>query len=562
MDNYSEGEKRKTEFDRRNFLKGSAFALAGVVTSAGLVGCSDESDNQTSGSSRENLPTNWDYETEICIVGGGGAGLSAGITAIKEGLGEPLLVEYAPEEEIGGNSRVCGQLLFIPTSVEGAITYQTGLNGAYEVEPELIRSWAENICENVSWLNDLGLDLVVIPTANPEYAEIPGSESCEVYYPSGITPPSAWNFLKETADDLGLKYQYNTRVTELIFDPASKEVFGVKGVCAGKDLYIKAKKGVILACGGFENNQKMLQQYYTPGYPELGFLGSPYNQGDGITMAISVGAELHNMSTVAGHVFGTKIIDKDLLAIRNATWASRDYVYVGPDAKRFCYEETTTLTKHGYYNTQGVWAQLNIPPQTHVIFGSKSFEGADLFPQGATYGWHSLVGQPAYTNQELLDLGFISKAETIAELAQTIGFDTAALEETLTTYNANCAKGIDPDFKRGQDFWYSSPGVEAGEEDTGEMFVAVPAFDLEALEPPYYAMPYYKMLLNTQGGPKRNVEGAIVDIKGNAIPRLCAAGEMGTIYRYIYNGGGNFSDAISSGRLAARTIGSLRSWES
>lgn len=545
---------------RRGFLKGAAAVAAGTAA-LGIAGCSDGSGGQTA-DKPDYLPATWDIECEICIVGGGAAGLAAGITAIKEEKGQPLLVEFAPEAEIGGNSRVCGQILFIPTSVEGAITYQTGLNGGYVVEPELIRAWAENICENHDWLTDLGADLKVSTVSNPEYANVPGSDSCETYVTDGVVGNSVtWDFLKETADDLGLTYQYETRVTELIFDPTTKEVFGVKGTCDGKTLNIKASKGVILACGGFQNNPKLIQQYYIPGYYELGFAGTPYNQGDGIIMAQSVGAELWNMKAVSGNVFGSKVISKDSLAIRDPKWGSKDYIFVGPDSKRFTYEETTILTRHGFYNTDGIYTQLNIPPRTFAIFGSDCFAAAELFPQNAVYSWSYLVGQASYTNQGLVDAGLILKADTIADLAKLTGHDPAVLENTINTYNEHCAAQNDPDFKRGQDFWYNYAGVAAQEEDSGEMFVAVPAFTLVPLKAPYYALPYYKQLINTQGGPKRNVKGGVVDTKGNQVPRLYAAGEMGTIYSYMYNGGGNFSEAISAGRLAVRSIGELDAWD-
>jgi succinate dehydrogenase/fumarate reductase flavoprotein subunit len=551
---------KSSMISRRGFLTGAATVAAGAAA-LGLAGCAD-TPNEPAEVKPDYLPETWDLECEICIVGGGAAGLAAGITAIKEEKGQPLLVEFAPEAEIGGNSRVCGQIIFIPTEVEGAITYQTGLNGGYVVEEELIRAWAENICENYDWLTDLGADLKVSTVANPEYANVRGSEFCETYVTDGVVGNAVtWNLLKEVADDLGLSYQYDTRVTELIFNPVNKEVFGVKGICNGKTLNIKASKGVVLACGGFQNNQKMIQQYYIPGYFELGFAGTPYNQGDGIIMAESVGAELWNMKAVSGNVFGSKVISKDLLAIRDPRWGSKDYIFVGPDGKRFTYEETTILTRHGFYNTEGIYTQRNIPPRSYAIFGSDCFAASELFPDTAVYSWSFLVGQAAYTNQGLVDAGLILKANTIAELAQLTGHDAATLEETITTYNEYCAAQNDRDFKRGQDFWYNYGGVAAEKEDLGELFVAVPAFDLVPLQAPYYAMPYYKQLINTQGGPKRNTKGGVVDTKGGQIPRLYAAGEMGTIYSYLYNGGGNFSEAMSSGRLAVRSIGELDPWD-
>lgn len=74
-------------------------------------------------------------------------------------------------------------------------------------------------------------------------------------------------------------------------------------------------------------------------------------------------------------------------------------------------------------------------------------------------------------------------------------------------------------------------------------------------------MHLYTAVLNTQGGPRHDVDGGVLKFDGTAVPRLYAAGEMGTIYSYNYNGGGNVSEAMSSGRLAARSVGALQAWK-
>ena len=78
---------------------------------------------------------------------------------------------------------------------------------------------------------------------------------------------------------------------------------------------------------------------------------------------------------------------------------------------------------------------------------------------------------------------------------------------------------------------------------------------------PYYAMVGVASMLNTMGGPKRDIEGGIVDVEGNVIPHLYSAGELGCVYGYMYNGGGNVGEALSSGRIAVRNAAQLDSWE-
>ena len=67
-------------------------------------------------------------------------------------------------------------------------------------------------------------------------------------------------------------------------------------------------------------------------------------------------------------------------------------------------------------------------------------------------------------------------------------------------------------------------------------------------------------LLNTQGGPRRSAKGEVLDIEGKPIPRLYAAGEMGPVYAFLYNGGGNLSEGMASGRIAVRNAGALEDW--
>ena len=89
----------------------------------------------------------------------------------------------------------------------------------------------------------------------------------------------------------------------------------------------------------------------------------------------------------------------------------------------------------------------------------------------------------------------------------------------------------------------------------------IETFELPAIEGPFYGLRLYQGMMNTQGGPKRAANGQIVDINENPIPRLFGAGEFGVIYSYNYNGGGNVGEAISSGRLAARSIAALEPWD-
>ncbi|MBR2836390.1 MAG: FAD-binding protein [Coriobacteriales bacterium] len=536
---------KSSAITRRNLIKSAGVLTAAAAISGTSVAMADVAE--------------WAGEADILVLGTGGAGLCAGITALDEELGSVLVLEAAPEELAGGNTRVSGQLMFIPNTPEEAVRYQSNLNGPYKVDEQLVQAWAENICENLSWFEYLGADLREATSCNPEFADVDGSEGCHTYLHEGVTGRSVlWDFLMEVAeDDYDLEIEYEARAVKLIFSDDKKEVIGVAtedGRC------FKALKGVILACGGWENNPELMNTYYTCGYPDMAPAGTPFNRGDGLIMAQAAGAALWHMNNFSLANLAARV-SNDSPCVSFPRWATKDYIYVGPNSKRYCYEETTSLNKHGKTKRDGMYVSQHVPMPLYAIFGKTAFETGNLFPT-YPYLWSDLIGpKDGETNQDYVDAGLIVTADTIAELAQKIGLDPKTLEETVTRYNEFCAAGKDEDYGRGEDYYGNFSGmVGAGALSSQEESIVIPAFELMPIEPPYYAFRQYISILNSQGGPKRSAKGEVLDTEGNPIPRLFSAGELGCIYSYQYNGGGNVSEACSSGRLAARSCGALERW--
>ena len=548
-----------TNVTRRSFVS-SAAAAAGVAGIAGIAAQAQAAEST--------VPQEWEAEADIVIVGCGGAGISAALTAADEGLGSTLLLEAAPKGYEGGNTRVSAQVIFCPDSVEGAIKYQTNLNGGHVVAPELIQAWAENITQNIDWLASQGIEAAETSFFNPEWPDVDGSEHCHCYLVGDgrMGYEQLWNALADRAEELGVEITNNVRVTELVWNAAG-EVIGVRDE-EGKAY--KAKKGVLLACGGFENDPEMIADFFQIGYYETKPMGTPYNRGDGIRLAMSAGAQLWHMNNFANSGYGTLSAGEDG-GVVIVGWPFKDYIYVGPDGTRFMYEECISLARHGKYLTSGSATNLAQPCPTYAIFGSKTFEGDTcVFMQNYLCQWNILMEETlCETNEEYLEEGLMFKGDTPEELAEQIGIDPAVLAATINHYNENAAQGVDPDFNRGTDvysaFNYGAQGdsAMAGATDDGldEKTPSIAAFELEQLEAPYYAVRLYTATLNTQGGPKRGADGSVLRPGDVAVPRLYAAGELGTIYSYNYNGGGNVSEAMSSGRLAARSIAALEAWE-
>ena len=545
---------------RRNFVVGAA---AATVACAAGVGAAVADEAQTA----------WDAEADIVIVGCGGAGISAAITAADEGLGSTLLLEAAPDGFEGGNTRVSAQVIFCPTSVDGAITYQTNLNGLHKVDEKYVKSWAENLCQNIDWLTSQGIQTGQTAFFNPEWPDVEGSDACMCWLAGDGQKMGfglLWDALAARAEELGIEIQHDTRVTELVVE--NGEVHGVRDE-NGKAY--RANKGVILACGGFENDPDMISNYFQIGYSECKPMGTPYNRGDGIRMAQSVGADLWHMNNFANSGYGTLSAGEgDMKSVVITQWPLKDYIYVGPDGTRFMYEEKQGLARHGKYLTAGNATNAVQPAGTWCIFGSDAFNSDQcVFQQDYICQWNIQFGLAAHaTNQEYLDAGQIVTGETPEELAEAMGMDPAVVAATINNYNEGAANGVDPDYGRGtavySAFNYGAQGdaankghSEATEAGGGDMEPTIRPFNLVPLQAPYYAVHLYTAVLNTQGGPRRDVDGGVLKFDGTTVPRLYAAGEMGTIYSYNYNGGGNVSEALSSGRLAARSAGALQAWE-
>ena len=110
------------------------------------------------------------------------------------------------------------------------------------------------------------------------------------------------------------------------------------------------------------------------------------------------------------------------------------------------------------------------------------------------------------------------------------------LEETIAKYNQACASQMDAEFGR-------------------------PKESLSPLQkPPFYAVKLYPATYNTQGGPKRNPKCQVVDPDDKPIPRLYSAGELGSFWGWRYNGGGNNSEALCTGRMAGRNVAAEKPW--
>ena len=465
----------------------------------------------------------WDAQYDVVVIGFGGAGGVSAITAADAGA-QTLILEKAPKGDEGGNSRYAGQFVgtITPDQVEAGIEYFKALRNGYDtVSDEMIEVFINKLAENYDWLVEMGM--------NPDSFSFPSSEHPEKANGFAVTmrlPEGKmffdefngeyWNLVRRNVikrSDM-IDVWYSSPAIHLIQDPMSKTVIGVQAERDGTVYNVRALNGVIMACGGFENNEEMIECYTQNS--NLYAIGSLYNTGDGIKMAQEVNAALWHMGAISGPFVGYVLKDSGRMPFetmdQNVT-AGLSMIDVGPDARRFTDE--SQKTRHGHVSYNGEYFQQILFDKMYAIFD----ESCRL--AGPVYKGYSA------DNSEEIEQGIIIKADTLAELAEKIGLDAEALQNTVSEYNQNCADGKDP--------YYGRPADKL-----------VPISE----EGPYYAIKLEKGVINTQGGAKRNENCEILDLDGNVIPNLYGAGEFGSIFSDIYQGGCNLAETIIDGRIA------------
>jgi succinate dehydrogenase/fumarate reductase flavoprotein subunit len=483
------------------------------------------------------IPEKWDMECDVVVVGWGAAGTAAAVT-VHDGGGDVLLLEKMAEG--GGNTYVSGGNIIIPKGKAfadylDAISFKT-------TEREVFDVFVEYLLKMGEWIKKMGGDVQVFtplqvsyPASNPgaSFPDVPGAETVVKYtikgtLEEGVPSKRLWKLLSGAVTKRGIKVWTRTPVKELIPN-LEGEIIGVTAEREGKIIHIKARKGVILTCGGFENDPRM--KWDNLPVKPVHFLGTPGNNGDGIRMVQKVGGDLWHMCQLSSQV-GFKAPDFE--AAFAVFFLGEGFIYVDKQGRRFVDEAGVDLHKFSdllcFFDTE----RLEFPRiPLWAIFDEPTRRKGPLVR--ATAGHNRELYTWSLDNSAEIAKGWILKGKTIAELASAISLDPPTLEGTVKRYNECCKAGKDLDFGRAKE-------------------------DLRALEPPFYAIQLWPTLVNTQGGPRRDKYSRVLDPEGQPIPRLYAAGELGSIWGYLYQGACNISEAIVFGRIAAEKALTEKPW--
>lgn len=484
------------------------------------------------------VPESFDMECDVVVAGYGAAGAAAAITAHDNGA-KVIVLEKMPTG--GGNSRVSGGNIMVPKSINFAKYLKTISFGT--TEPEVIDTFVENAMKNGDWIKELGGDFMVftpltvtIPATSggASFPNIPDSEQMMKYNIKGTAadgPPSKrlWDLLSGNVERRGIKVALNTPAKELIQND-NGEIVGVRAEKDGKSISVKAKRAVILTCGGFEYNEPMKLDNL-PCKP-IHAHGNPGNTGDGIRMAQKVGADIWHMPYLSCSL-GFKV--DEFPSTFPMYFPTERFIYVDKYGKRFVDEAGVEI--HEYWRMFSFFDihRLEYPRiPMHAIFDDAGRRAGSFCSNLTGFNRESYKWSP--DNSKEVEKGWVKKGTTIAQLAKEISVDESALEQTVAKYNEDCKAGTDTVFGRARE-------------------------NLAALDkPPYYALKLWPALINTQGGPRRNKEAMILDTDGKPIPRLYSAGELGSIWGFLYQGSTNVGECLVFGRIAGKNAAADEPW--
>lgn len=489
--------------------------------------------------------TNRIIDTDVVVVGFGAAGAVAAINAHDHGAGVVILEKM---KNPGGSSILAGGAMKAAHDVDKAVEYLTHTQGG-RVSEKLIETFAQGLYELPAYIKELaeaiGAEIAVRPpNVGAGLYPFPGAETFYTAYVQSIPDFQGYEWsntggnlngqrlirlLIEHIEKRQIPVHYNAPAKSLIMDDQGR-VIGVRADIDGKPVQIKAKKGVILASGGFEFNEKLKKEYFTatPVYS----MGNPGNTGDGILMAQKAGAALWHMWHFHGS-YGFKFPDFEP-AIRIAPGGARNdnrkvaWILVDKQGKRFMNEyhpaPQDTMHRPLEFYDPDLPGYPRIPAT--MIFDEAGRKLGRIANPLTAYEAHQYNW--SFDNSAEVERGWIQKYDTLEELAAGIKVDPDILSKTIGRWNEGVESGSDVAFGR-------PPGT------------IVPIKN-----PPYYAVRVWPILTNTQGGPEHDEKQRVLDPYGNPIPHLYAVGELGSFFGHLYLLGGNLSECVISGRIAGK----------
>ena len=514
-------------------------AAAAALTAAGL-----NPDDYKTAVESDATAEDSTVDADVVVVGAGGAGMTAAITAAAEGKSVVILESqsmvggnsvratggmnagktvYQDENEFGESAGVEKTLktaaekyadnetitALAKTVSEQWAAYQANPTGYFDSvelmeldtmiggkginDPELVETLCAHPADAIDWLDEHGITLHNVSSfggASVKRIHRPvNAEGKTVSVGSYMIP-----LLQENCEKAGVKMMLDTTATEILTD-ANGAAVGVKATGASGETVTVNAKAVVLATGGFGANLDMVVKYK----PELkGFMttNAPGIQGQGIEMAQAIGAATVDMDQIQIH----PTVEANTAALITEGLRGDGAVLINEEGQRFIDE-----------------------------VGTRDVVSAAEIAQTGSYSW--LVVDQAMADASSVIQGYIKKGYTVTgatyeELGKAMGVDAAAFAETMEKWNGYVEAKNDPDFGRTS---FANPLNTA----------------------PYYAVKVTAGVHHTMGGLKINANTEVLNEKGEVIPGLFAAGEVtGGVHGANRLGGNAVADFTVFGRIA------------
>lgn len=480
-----------------------------------------------------------DVTSDVVVVGYGGAGAVAAIEAADAGASVLVLERLA---EGGGVMRSSGGTFRDVVDADKAASHFHALSRG-STPLEVMRAYARGVTEIPAWLRKHGGEAEAIgrrgtegrghrfrpgafpytaPTTQfPDYVGADGlGGRLWVRGEGDVGGPRLWELLERGVRARGVRVLYDTRAVRLTKN-ASGRVVGVVASDGEGDLEVRAKRAVILACGGFARDAELQRQFLGVEVPALA--APEHNLGDGIRMALDAGADLWHMNAVVA-CFGYKLPGPGGESVALAHVLAKGLFVVDQTGRRYI-DETTMETHAGLLATQVMdpvrGGYRRIP--SYLIFDERTRRSGPISDQNNSSGPRRFTWSA--DNSAEVAAGWLASASTLTGLAQRLGLPADQLERTGRAYN-DAARG--------------------GTDEFGRDGATMP----EVGTPPFYGIALWPVIVNTQGGPRRNERAQVIGAFGQPIPGLFAAGELGSIWGQLYPGAGNVTECIVFGRIA------------
>jgi len=539
---------------------------------------------------------NWDREADVVVLGSGGAAMTAAIAAHDFGAKDVVILEKTGM--VGGTTAMSGGMLWVPGNHhqqeagytdddEDIVEYLDALSpGALDPDtlmafmesgPEMLRYLADKTPVRLHVFKDFPDYQPYMPGAKPDGGRSLDNAAFSFdrlgkwagrVNPSKMAYPLRGSLMeavqgtldeatlaeREAKDYRGLgqalagslfmavidrdiPVEFEKRARKLVRD--GSRVIGVVAEDAdGRDFRVRARRGVVIATGGFEWNEKLVQTFLRG--PLTGPVSVPENEGDGLLMAIEAGAQLGNMQ----HAYWMQSVLEFKPQHRNAKpnyllgsdeRARPGAILVNRAGKRFVNEAANynALGKSLHAFDAGTHSYANLPYWLII----------DQRYRDKYHTFNTPAGGPVPS--------YMMQADTLEELAQIAGIAPDGLAATVARFNDMVRKGHDDDFNRG-DNTYDNFYM------WGDMDFDPPHRTLGVIDQgPFFAVKMEAGALGTAGGPKTNAEAQVVDWEDNPIPGLYAAGNaMAAVLGEGYGGaGGTLGPGMTFGYIAGRHLG-------